>query len=409
MSMKILQLCKKFPYPLKDGEAVAVTNLSRALNELGCEITLLCMNTTKHYTDISKLPKDFNHYKEIHSTDLDNSLKPIDAFVNLFSDESYHVSRYVSKSYARKLISLLKENDYDIIQLETLYLAPYVKLIKRHTEAHVVMRAHNVEHEIWERITRNTSFLPKKWYLAHLTKKLKRFEIDNLNSYDYLLAVTDRDLKRFKKLGYKNGASASPIGINTKDYPVKLEPNNKALSLSFIGSLDWMPNIEGLNWFTQNVWPALSEAFPDLSLHVAGRATPQSVYNLKLNNLTVHGEIPDAAFFIKQHPIMVVPLFSGSGMRVKILEGLALGRVVITTSLGLEGIDAKHKEHVLIADTAEEFIECLRYCYDNPNNISFISNNAREFVSNYYDNKEIAKGLHDLYQQLLVKGHSHSH
>ena len=106
---------------------------------------------------------------------------------------------------------------------------------------------------------------------------------------------------------------------------------------------------------------------------------------------------------------MVVPLFSGSGMRVKILEGLALGRVVITTSLGLEGIDAKHKEHVLIADTAEEFIECLRYCYDNPNTISYISNNARTFVSNYYDNKEIAKGLHDLYQQLLVKGHSHSH
>jgi len=113
--MKILQLCKKFPYPLKDGEAVAVTNLSRALNELGCEITLLCMNTTKHYTDINKLPEDFNHYKEIHSTDLDNSLKPIDAFVNLFSDESYHVSRYVSKPFARKLISLLKENDYDII------------------------------------------------------------------------------------------------------------------------------------------------------------------------------------------------------------------------------------------------------------------------------------------------------
>ena len=82
--MKILQLCKKFPYPLKDGESIAVTYLSQALHELGCEMTLLCMNTSKHYTDISQLPEHFNHYKEIHVTEIDNSIKPIEAFKNLF-------------------------------------------------------------------------------------------------------------------------------------------------------------------------------------------------------------------------------------------------------------------------------------------------------------------------------------
>ena len=84
--MKILQLCKKFPYPLKDGEAIAVTYLSQALRDMGCDITLLCMNTTKHYTNLDKLPDDFDHYEEIICTDLDNKIKPLEAFSNLFSN-----------------------------------------------------------------------------------------------------------------------------------------------------------------------------------------------------------------------------------------------------------------------------------------------------------------------------------
>lgn len=107
--MKILQLCKKFPYPLKDGESIAVTYLSNALHNLGCEISLLSMNTSKHYMEISDLPSDFNHYKEIHVTALDNSIKTLDAFKNLFSSDSYHVSRFICPDFRNKLIELLKK------------------------------------------------------------------------------------------------------------------------------------------------------------------------------------------------------------------------------------------------------------------------------------------------------------
>ena len=173
--MKILQLCKKFPYPLRDGESIAVTYLSKALHELGCEISLLAMNTKKHYVDISKLPPDFNHYKSIHCTELDASVNPWKAFANLFSQDSYHISRFISPSFERKLIEVLQSDDYDIVQMETLYLVPYMDIVKKYSKAKVVLRAHNVEHEIWERITRNTPFKLKKWYLSHLTKKLKSF------------------------------------------------------------------------------------------------------------------------------------------------------------------------------------------------------------------------------------------
>ncbi|RLD22236.1 MAG: glycosyl transferase family 1 [Bacteroidetes bacterium] len=408
--MKILQLCKKFPYPLKDGEAIAVTYLSKALRDIGCEITLLSMNTIKHYTHIEDLPADFDHYKAIHWTDLDNSINPMDAFMNLFSGTSYHVERFVSKAFEEKLIEVLKSEEFDIIQLETLYLAPYVETIKKHSDAQVVMRAHNVEHEIWDRISQNTLFLPKKWYLSHLTRKLRNYEINHLNDYDFLVALTDRDLTQFKKLGYKNGAMAAPIGIDTSKYG-KITPTEsdrkKDLTLCFIGSLDWMPNIEGLNWFLQNVWPLIRTKHPEVTLHVAGRNTPGSLRNLNMENVVIHGEVPDAAEFISRHTAMVVPLFSGSGMRVKILEGMALGKVIITTSMGMEGIDAVDKEHLLVADSPDEFVRAVEYCKASPEVVDEIGHKAVDFVGEKFNNKQLAVRLYTIYEEMCVDNHVH--
>ncbi|MBK9736125.1 MAG: glycosyltransferase [Saprospiraceae bacterium] len=397
--MKILQLCKKFPYPLKDGESIAVTYLSNALHNLGCEMSLLSMNTTKHYMDIKELPADFNHYKEIHVTDLDNTVKIFDAFKNLFSKDSYHVSRFVCPDFKDKLIELLKANKYDVVQLETLYLAPYIDVIKQHSDALVTMRAHNVEFEIWERISSNTKFLPKRWYLKYLTSKLKRYELDHLNKYDYLIAVSDRDLRKFKKLGYKNGAISSPIGLDMKNY-IQLNRSEESNDICFIGALDWMPNVEGLLWFLDKVWPKLSEKQPDLKFHIAGRNTPPTILALKIKNVIVHGEVADAISFVNSHSMMIVPLFSGSGMRVKILEGMALGKVVITTTLGKEGINADHEKHLLVADTPQAFIEQISMIISGEREKHLIGSAAQKFVEDYYDHGHNAQKLLEKYVSL---------
>jgi len=401
--MKILQLCKKFPFPLKDGESIAITNLSKALHALGCNVSLLSMNTKKHYFDLSRLPADFNHYASIHEVKIDNELKLKDAFFNLFSKDSYHISRFVSEDFELALKRILRKNKFDIIQLETLYLAPYIPVIRKYSDAIIAMRAHNVEHEIWERIAGNTCFLPKKWYLKHLAKKLKRYEVTHLNDYDLLVPITDRDLGKFRKMGYKNGVQVIPIGVDQEDYSPDFSAFNKPLSISFIGSLDWMPNQEGLNWFLENVWPKATKQFPELSLHVAGRNTPQWMLNMNVKNVKFYGEVPCAASFINQHPIMVVPLLSGSGMRAKILEGMALGRVVLTTRIGLEGIEAKPKKEVLIADKVNEFLDAITYCYKNNENLYRIGHNALEFVGNNYDNHQIAATLATSYKMHIEK------
>ena len=390
--MKILQLCRKFPYPLKDGESIAVTSLARAYRELGATLTLLSFNTIKHFCEIDKLPTTFNHYETIHTVYLDNYPEPVGAFLNLFSKKSYHISRFTTTEFSEALMEVLKNTSFDIIQLESVYFAPYLPMIKKLSTAKVVMRAHNVEFEIWERVAENTTFLPKKWYLKYLVYKLKRYEIAQLVNYDLLLAMTQKDLAYFQKLGYKNTSLVTPIGLPITDYQLS-EITPQLPALSFIGSLDWVPNQEGLNWFLEKVWLNLRKQFPQLELHIAGRNTPDSIFEKAGNGVIVHGEVPDARAFLLKYPISIVPLFSGSGMRVKILESMALGRVVITTQLGLEGIPAKHKQEVLIADTQDEFIKNIRWVIHKESKVLALRKAARNFIEKNYDNKYIAKNV----------------
>ncbi len=400
--LRILQLCKKFPYPLKDGESLAVTYLSRALHDLGCHITLLAMNTTKHYTELSQIPDTFNHYASIHTVEIDNFIRPLEALKNLFSKKSFHISRFESADYEKKLVELLQKNDYDIIQLETLYLTPYIATIRRYSSAKIVLRSHNVEFEIWERISHNTTNILKKIYLKHLAKKLKNYEISQLNQYDLLLPITHRDAMIFEKLGTKKPQKVIPIGLDINKYRDTDAIIPKAqLSMSFIGSLDWQPNIEGLMWFLDNIWNSVHETFPDLMFHVAGRNTPNWLRHKKCKNVIIYGEIPDAIHFIKQHDIMLVPLTSGGGMRAKILEGMALQRVVLTTTIGLEGIDARHQKEILLADTLSEIINNLQFCYGNPEKMIKIGQNAQALIANQYDNYAIAQTLINEYQHLM--------
>ena len=358
------------------------------------------MNTVKHYIDPKRIPPSFDHYKSIHLVDLDNRVTIFGALKNLFSRDSYHVSRFYFEAYRKKLIELIKHNDYDIIQLETLFLAPYGPLIRQYSNARIVMRSHNLESEIWNRITSNTSFFLKRWYLRYLTKKLRNFEMQALHTYDALVTVTQRDLKAHNELGYTGKAMTLPIGIDSTRYPLDNELQDTQ-SISFIGSLDWMPNLEGLDWFLKEIWPSLLKKNPELKLHIAGRNTPEHIKSLSGESIVVEGEVEDAHAFIKAHSIMIVPLLSGSGMRVKILEGMILNRVVISTSIGMEGIPAIHKESILIADTREAFIDQLNWILQNPADLVRIGSNARTFIRDNFDQQINARKFVDFLKEML--------
>jgi glycosyltransferase involved in cell wall biosynthesis len=391
--MRILQLCKKFPYPLKDGEAIAVTYLSEALHTLGSEITLLSMNTSKHYFDLSKLPRAYSQYQSIHTVDLDNRVRPWPAFVNLFSRESYHVSRFVSSAFEKKLIRLLKEGDFDVILLESLFLAPYIPAIREHSRALVAMRAHNVEHEIWERVGETTSFPLKRIYLNYLAGKLKRYEIEQLKNYDLLVAITERDEQIFMDLGYQGASLTIPVGLNMNHYQPDPEAFQKVNSLAFIGSLDWMPNQDGVKWFLELVWPEVHSACPGLQFFIAGRNAPPWIRQLRQPGVVFLGEVEDARKFLLAHPIVVVPLLSGSGIRVKIIESMALGRAVVSTTVGLEGIRAKGGEEVCISDDPVEMAGAICSLVQTPGKALEVGKAAYSFIHGNFDNQALGEKL----------------
>ena len=396
--MKILQLTKKFPFPLKDGEAIAVTYMAKALYSLGSELTLLSMNTSKHPFDIKTLPAELNHYKDIHLVDIDNRVKVLDAFLNLFSNKSYHIERFVNPDFEEKLKTLLQSDQFDIVQMETLYLAPYINIIRKYSNAKICMRSHNVEHEIWKRIADNTSVGVKKWYLQLLSKRLENFENSSLNQYDLMAAITQRDLDFFKSLGLKIPSIVAPIGLDLENYK---DRNPKvADDFCFIGSLDWLPNIEGLQWLIEQVWPKVIEKIPEAEFHIAGRNSPDWLKNIRMKGITIHGEVPDAVEFICNHRCMLVPLLSGSGMRVKILEGMAMGSLIISTALGLEGIAATAGREVLIADSATDFAEAIISVANDFEKASAMGKNAAVFIKEHFDNRAIAKELLEAYNQL---------
>ena len=400
--MKLLQLCKKFPYPLRDGESMAVTYLAKALQSIGCEITLLAMNTSKHRVKVSDLESNLAHYRQVHHIEIDNEVKPLHAFLNLFSSDSYNISRFDNENFRARLKQLLQSQKYDLVQLESLYLAPYIDIIRRYSDAKIVLRAHNVEHEIWERMAANEVTALRRWYFEYSARKLKKYEIEQLQEIDYLLPISQVDQRKFQQLGYRGPSLTTPIGLDLARFEYEELTSDRPKSISFIGSLDWMPNIEGLNWFLEQVWPLIQTVFSDLELHIAGRNCPDWIQNLDIPNLVVHGEVDDSARFLKDHAISVVPLLSGSGMRAKIIEAMALGRVVLTTTVGLEGIPAKDKKQVLIADSVDQFVRQFQFIMRHTKHLPSMSRAARQLTEGHYDHLKIASTLVQSYGNVNV-------
>ena len=162
-----------------------------------------------------------------------------------------------------------------------------------------------------------------------------------------------------------------------------------------------MPNQEGLRWFINEVWEQILIQYPLLEFHIAGRNAPDNLIKLfNKKNITFFGEVDNSIDFINNRSVMIVPLFSGSGMRVKIVEGMALEKTIITTSIGTEGIETKNGENILIADTVEDFINAISITIENKDTCSTIGKNARAFIHQYYDNRKIAEDLIMFYKNL---------
>lgn len=398
--MNILQICNKVPYPPKDGGAIAMLTLSEAFADFGHKVTVLAMNTKKHQTDLNSIPEKYSQGIKFKYFEVDTDIKPVRLLWNfLFSSFPYIAERFLIKDFGNELKKTLLNNQFDIIQIEGLYLLPYIPLVRKYSKAKVAYRAHNIENEIWTRIASETSNPFKRVYLLSLAKRLKKFETGILNSYDFLIPITNRDADILNSMGNKKHAYVCSVGIPSDNFcqPAK---KNIANSLFYIGSLDWIPNQEAVCWFIDSVWPALMEQIPDISFHIAGRNSPEWLQKkCSGKNIVFHGEIDNAHNFFDSYQIMVVPLFAGSGMRVKIIEAMARSKVVITTTIGAEGLEAVNGLHLIVEDSATGFIQQIKFLLENSEYFAKIEHEAFNVANAKYNSKSIAEGLINFYLQ----------
>lgn len=390
--MKVLQLCSKPPYPPVDGGTLAMNSITQGLLAAGCEVRVLAMCSEKHPVLEDRIPDDYRLATRFEAVFVDLRLHPLDAGVAMLCGDSYHVRRFESKAFAARLAQVLQEETFDIVHVESIFLAPYVPVIRRHSNAPVILRTHNVENQIWRRMAMSERNCCKRWYIKHLALTLRAYECEHVNDFDGVVSITDNDADYFRSEGCHKPIVTIPFAIT----PVSVDGvAEQPGTLFHLGSMDWLPNQEGVRWFLDRVWPLIHSQMPSLTLHLAGRRMSDQLLNLKLEGVHIVGEVPDAATFIASKQINVVPLLSGSGIRVKIIEAMSQGKAVVTTTVGAQGIGAVDGRHLLIADTPERFATQIRRCVDDPAFRQTVGANARQFIADNF-------GIEPLTRQLLA-------
>ncbi len=400
--MKILILTHRVPFPQNGGYPIVVGNTIRGLVNKGHQVSLVSLNEKKENGKIVETDELLQKIK-YRSYHIDTTVSAIYAFINLFSRQAVKINRYYDAAFERLLIAELRNDDYDIIQFEGLFVAPYIDGVRKNTKAKLVYRAHNIEHQVWERLALQKQDPIKRMFLKLVARRVKKYELQQLNSFDAILVFTAQDKQTMENYRSKGNIEAIPVGIDMDKY--RAEPEKTEFpSLFFLGSLNWLPNREGIEWFLENFHNDLTNGELRTRFYVAGNDIPEQFdeYDV-MDKIFIQGEVDDALEFVNSKAIMIVPLLSGGGMRVKIVEGMAMQKCIISTSLGAEGINYHNGSNILIADTREEFFNAIKQCIADEDFCKTIGLNARHMIETQHDINAITTRLVMFYKRVLGK------
>jgi glycosyltransferase involved in cell wall biosynthesis len=279
-------------------------------------------------------------------------------------------------------------------------MASYIPILKKYSKSKITLRAHNVEHQIWDRLLLQEKSFIKKAYLSLQNKRLKKFELQAFETCDAIITITDIDKQTIKSLLPSQKIETCLTGLNLTDYvPVTLP--KKQNTVFHFASMDWMPNVEAVDWLLEKVWNDVLKEIPEAKLMLAGRGMPASLLQKASANITIIDNVPSSSEFYNTYDIMLVPLWSGSGLRIKLVEGLAYGKAIITTSIGAEGIPYVANKHLMIADNHTEFIRAIITLLKNQQTKHALQQEARQLAEKEFNYKNVAEKLSSFYSHLL--------
>lgn len=423
--MHVVVVGNRFPWPLRDGGAQATYGMLQSLCRTGVEVTYFSFNTEKHWVNETVLAKEFDFisYRAIPKK---TTATAVGAFINLWSKKSYHVTRYYDEYGSTTLKKLLQEIDNPVVWVEGLYSIPLVEPLLtwiKENGISLVYRSHNVEHQIWERVALASRHPIKKWYLKIQSFRLRKYEEKAWGWVDAILPITAADqhameiaLKSKTRLSahtdYKGRIQLYQPGfwdISSKIEMVNMQWNEADIPIHknrcfHIGSMEWEANKQSVQWFLRECWPRILEKNPKAEFHLAGKGLVKDDLTYSGAGVFVHGEVESSEEFMMEHGIAVVPLLSGSGIRMKILEAMLYGCPVVTTNIGMQGLSVTPGVELRVADSASSFADEVVTLMGDGSLVNLQRKASWEFLGKYHNESEniqrvlgmISKGLNPL-------------
>jgi glycosyltransferase involved in cell wall biosynthesis len=353
----ILWITPKWPIPPNDGARRASYNLIRGLTELGIPITLFSFLSADDIPDIPRAIEELKTENVYTFRPWFSSRSRLDTLLGMtesaFSAPLLPLTmRYFTRGTPTNL------SPYSAIVYDGLHVAAHWESLGRFVPPEdlkipLIYRAHNRECQIWERKSSTCAFYLKPFFQVQ-AKLVKRFEDSVTERASFVATVSDNDKDLFKKT-HENFITV-PIGCEF-DYLSRPGDSNQVL---YVGRLDWPPNREGLEWFLQKVWPEVVKKNPDRHLTIAGSGDGNWLHKYAhLQQVTFAGRVPDVREYYERSAIAIVPIFYGSGTRVKAIEASAFGRVVLSTRVGIEGLPLEAKQACFLGEDAETWIRII--------------------------------------------------
>ncbi|MBU4480621.1 glycosyltransferase family 4 protein [Patescibacteria group bacterium] len=392
--MKILYITSTVPYPLTDGGKIASYNSIKYLALRGHDITLISI------TDKGKKVPEIGKYFKLITIKKNTKNTILGYFLNIFTNTPYTISKYHSKKIKEEILDFLKKNNFDIINLEHLHVAYYGNFIKKEYNLPIVLREQNIENIIMKRFYKNQKNIFIKFYAYLQFKKLYKYEAKICEIFNRCLMITKNDEKIIKEMNLKIKTNVITAGVDTSNFfPIKIK--EEEFSIISVASMDWLPNIESIHWFCNEIYPLIIKIIPKIKLYIVGKNPPKSIKNINNQNIIVTGFVKDVREYLAKCQVFIVPLKTGSGMRIKILNALAMGKAIVSTSIGCEGIDVVDGKNIYIADNKEEFAKKIIFLLNNENERKKIGKEGIKLIEKKYRWEKIAEDIDIVFKKII--------
>jgi len=316
----------------------------------------------------------------------------LDLARNLLSPLPYAVWKYRSPRMRELTVSLTVGGDVDLVVCD--FLAPAVNLAPC-LRVPTLLFQHNVESRIWQRHAEVATHPAVRMYLREQARRMAVFECAECRRFDHVVAVSPDDRDCFAEQFGVRHVSDVATGVDTEYFHLAEHSAARANMLLFTGSMDWMPNEDAMVYFTEAIAPRLRTRFPDLALRIAGRNPTPTVRSLAGPGVEVTGTVPDIRPHLEQASVVVVPLRVGGGTRLKIFEAMAMGKPIVSTSIGAEGLPVRHEEHLLVADTPEDFAGAVRRLLEDPGYATALGQRGAALVRSRFGWRQVAQQFAD--------------